>query len=673
MIKNIKKYKGEIKPLAILLLSVFIFSIIAAYVIHYSGLVSAFDPCPDCGREPREPRELTTTTTTRTTTTTTTTITHFCGDGILNNGEVCELPGTTNNAYCPQTTSDCQENKTGTRDNKGNCNANCQCAQDPFNYICVKDSCNAQCDSNDDCPNKCVGDRRYFNGVCNGGGCYCNYQTEDCTGDGWYDISNFACDGACRRCNNQEYRNYRCEPGGCTYDVTDTRQVCENAPSGKHCVDGSFTTTGYCGSSSSYCGNGCNVKIDRYECNINNQCSKLDYTDTSFCPADTSCSGGVCSSEVSCGSGASTCVDECNRAGQLLRCNSLGSCSNFWQFIDPIPCNPYTCASGSCTSVCSEDCGAECDSSSDCSNKCIGTIRYYGGTCPSSTCSCNFRTEDCSKLSSCKTTSEKRWVACSDDSCKLCEQVKKECYEGVCEEDGCVANIVSSSLEFTGRRQAKTCPTGTYCQSDTGECIPKVCQGEIIFEEGYIFEGDGQACPKVKFNVSASIELFTTFCDKKRVYFKLGSCDGTTLTYCILKNGECRSKHAILRELGTPKVVACVDLNGDGDFNDNGEQDSLNVNVNCNNCLINRCSISAGCTKCRECGLTCGSYTNQYNENRCLNPDQQCLYSCIVGSCGARHCAATTSQSSGLFTQQLIQSTQAAATSYVTGNPPCAR
>jgi len=209
--------------------------------------------------------------------------------------------------------------------------------------------------------------------------------------------------------------------------------------------------------------------------------------------------------------------------------------------------------------------------------------------------------------------------------------------EGICAPSACSSVVVNSTFIFTGRRQAKTCPSGTFCSSDTGLCVPKVCEGEIVFDGGV------QACPKVKFNVSAHIEPFTSFCDKKRVYFREGDCTGRLLTSCSLRNGECRSKHAILRELGTPNVVACVDLNGDRDFDDEGEQDSLNVNVNCNNCPITRCSISAGCTKCRGCGGTCGANTNNYNgEDRCLNPDQQCAYSCVEGSCGAVNCALQT-------------------------------
>jgi hypothetical protein len=445
----------------------------------------------------------------------------------------------------------------------------------------------------------------------------------------------------------------------------------------------------------------------------------------------------------------------------LLRCNGLGSCSNFWKFTDAISCNPYTCSSGSCTSVCDKDCGAVCESgnqetrtvscttsqncpgtkqqkrvcqtsicdwgtwqdttscqdipndncpaqcgdgiiqppevcdpatynsfqcpqttftcfgsktgsrdaygdctngcqcqennfvyscvkgscgaecagNSDCSNKCIGTIRYYSGTCPSSTCACNYITQDCSKLSGCTNTTQKQWVACPDDSCKLCEQVKKECYEGLCTVGSCEKSLVSQSWEFTGRRQAKSCPYGTYCSSDSGQCIPKVCQGQIQFE------GSVQACPTRQFNLAAHITPFTSFCDNRRVYFRVGDCSGKTITTCNLRSGQCISMlQAVLNNLGTTTVVACVDLNGDGNFNGLGEQDALNVNVNCNNCPITWCSTLAGCSRCNKCGSTLNyGVTNIYGQNMCLNPDQQCLYGCIVGSCGANHCASANS------------------------------
>ena len=59
-----------------------------------------------------------------------------------------------------------------------------------------------------------------------------NYEvisSYDCdNADGWYDSVGWVCDGNCMRKKNQEYRNYYCSRGSCTYSVTDTRTVYEN-------------------------------------------------------------------------------------------------------------------------------------------------------------------------------------------------------------------------------------------------------------------------------------------------------------------------------------------------------------------------------------------------------------------------------------------------------------
>ncbi|NIO22538.1 MAG: VWA domain-containing protein [Candidatus Aenigmarchaeota archaeon] len=80
----------------------------------------------------------------------------FCGDGMVTPPEECELPGTNNNLYCSQTTSECSGKKLGTRDAYGDC-GQCICEYDPFEYSCVKGQCGAECDSNDDCG--CPGDK----------------------------------------------------------------------------------------------------------------------------------------------------------------------------------------------------------------------------------------------------------------------------------------------------------------------------------------------------------------------------------------------------------------------------------------------------------------------------------------------------------------------------------
>ncbi|MBS3054871.1 MAG: hypothetical protein J4452_00055 [Candidatus Aenigmarchaeota archaeon] len=818
-------------------------------------------------REPREPITQTTTTTTTTT--------PFCGDGTVNNGETCELPNTNNNPYCSQTTSDCSGNKTGTRDGNGNCNSNCGCLQDPFTYNCLKDSCGAQCDDSSDCQPKCVGDIRYFSGTCGTNSCSCSYQTENCnTGDGWYDTSGFSCDGACRRCKNQEFRNFGCTPGSCTYTVNDTRQVCENSPQGKHCDSGNFTTTGYCGSSSPYCGNGCSVKTDRFECAANNTCTKLDFTDTSFCAADTACSNGVCSSGNSCGSGDDVCTDGCTRARELLRCNGYGSCTNFWQFTGASSCNPYTCNQGSCTSTCNRDCGAscnsgeqetrnvscttsqscpgtkiqkrvcltgncqfgdwtdfttcqdtpgdycppvcgdgvingneiceppnsynniycgqstldclgnktgtrdlfgncnsqcgcnndpfnyncvagscgagcnvgeqetrniscntnqncpgtliqrrdcngnscqfgnwinqttcqdtpgdfcpqvcgdgqvqngelcelpntynnpycsqttstclgnktgtrdlfgncnsgcgcnqdpfaynclkdscgaQCDDNSDCEQKCQDD-RYLltDGRCSSTKCSCSYTKVDCSDESGWYDTGETRTGPCPDDACKTCGEKEQEFREFFCGDDQCKFQVTDERWVQVNRTVIK-CPTGYFCSQ--GICEKKECKGDVDIDVNL------QICPKEW--VTAYVKGLSSLCQRQRVYIREDSCDGRTLGTCVLnRNGECRRRFRFT-EIGTPTLVACLDKNKDGDFVDSGEQDSITLNVNCNNCEpIGKCPLSV-CDRCYRCDGHCNANTNNYAADKCLNPGESCTYSCVPGSCGALNC-----------------------------------
>jgi len=84
------------------------------------------------------------------------TVSDACGSGTVLDEEQCELPSTDNNVFCPQATNECEDGvgpKTRTRDAVGACNSVCSCVQDTFSpFACLKDSCNAVCDSNDDCP-----------------------------------------------------------------------------------------------------------------------------------------------------------------------------------------------------------------------------------------------------------------------------------------------------------------------------------------------------------------------------------------------------------------------------------------------------------------------------------------------------------------------------------------
>jgi len=74
-----------------------------------------------------------------------------CGNDIVETGETCELPSTSDNPFCGQSTSQCSGTKLGTRDAFGYCNVVCGCTEDSFTYSCIKDQCGAECDSSDDC------------------------------------------------------------------------------------------------------------------------------------------------------------------------------------------------------------------------------------------------------------------------------------------------------------------------------------------------------------------------------------------------------------------------------------------------------------------------------------------------------------------------------------------
>ncbi len=116
--------------------------------------------------------------------------------------------------------------------------------------------CGSECDQNEDCKTKCVGDTYYSAGFCDLlTTCFCQYETEDCNQhDGWYDtdketewISSDICGE--KEQKEQEYRDYTCSElsdNGCAYNVTDHQMVDtgEIRPknNGTACDDGLFCT-----------------------------------------------------------------------------------------------------------------------------------------------------------------------------------------------------------------------------------------------------------------------------------------------------------------------------------------------------------------------------------------------------------------------------------------------
>lgn len=144
-----------------------------------------------------------------------------------------------------------------------------------------------------------------------------------------------------------------------------------------------------------------------------------------------------------------------------------------------------------------------------------------------------------------------------------------------------------------------------------------------------------QTCPKVssiRVNVINLLE-----CSRKRVFFKLDSCNGETLGYCTVINGKC-STNIRFPSAGIQKLFACIDKNGDNDFNDLGEQDFAFVDVNYKFCPSSSDCEYAGGNWCSMCGGPGRKHVNQFFENRCLAPGEICEYKCVVGYCRSTIC-----------------------------------
>jgi hypothetical protein len=208
--------------------------------------------------------------------------TEFCGDGIVQAGETCELPGDLNDPVCNQTTSECLGKKLGTRDGFGNCDAQCGCDFDDFNYLCVKDSCGATCDDNSDCVDYCEGTIKHTSRSCDlSTSCSCSGgSTFDCNSlDGWYDTNNteWVSTGLCteKERKEQKERDYNCAVGAivdCVYTNGSTQWIdtgkTRNKPNGTSCDDGLFCkdndvcTNGQCGGTDKDCSGFSFTKIE---------------------------------------------------------------------------------------------------------------------------------------------------------------------------------------------------------------------------------------------------------------------------------------------------------------------------------------------------------------------------------------------------------------------------
>jgi hypothetical protein len=199
------------------------------------------------------------------------TITHFCS--VANCSAQCDATHSCANNSCSQTYTDyCNGKKlveynsnkildstTISNSCSNTCNlesclcSNCQvsCPAPQTNTYCVFNVCGAECDAQNPCQNKCVDGIRYYNGVCQGD-CSCSYSTQNCNSqDNWYNTTTkqWISTGQCTEKEQlqQQYRDYSCDPAGCTFSVMSTQWIdtgaTRNKPNGTPCNDGLSCTT----------------------------------------------------------------------------------------------------------------------------------------------------------------------------------------------------------------------------------------------------------------------------------------------------------------------------------------------------------------------------------------------------------------------------------------------
>jgi len=352
--------------------------------------------------------------------------------------------------------------------------------------------------------NYCSGDtvrkhRMFHNFYCEGGTCtdHTSWKddqlVEDCnldddwynTGDTqWIDDPNNACKE--KEQKKQEYRDYTCSGGSCTYSVTSTQWVDTGTDRNK--PDGTD-----CGS-------------DYYDDWVNYCSGDEVWKHRLF--HDFYCEGGTCTDHTSWVD--DQLVEDCN-----VHDNWYDTGDTQWIDDPNNACKEkeqkkqeyrdYTCSGGSCTySVTSTqwvdtgtdrnkpdgtDCGS--DYYDDWVNYCSGDEvwkhrmfhDFYceGGTCTDHTSWKDDQlVEDCNLNDNWYDTGDTQWIDDPNNACKEKEQKKQEYRDYTCSGGSCTYSVTSTQWVDTGTDRNK--PDGTDCGSDYYDNWVNYCNGDAVWE-----------------------------------------------------------------------------------------------------------------------------------------------------------------------------------------------
>ena len=440
----------------------------------------------------------------------------FCtNNNQIDSGEECDGPnialwtGGFGNTGCPQQYFWCSGIKFCARpDTYGNCD-NCDCVEDSYSCVCIKDACGASCASNSDCSSG------YF---CNQNTCSCELSpSNECTPG----TSEFKVCGDCgtksRICQSNGmwgsygtcYNQGECSPGTTTSQgcINSGYKVCSQSCQYGSCIGESecnpgqqqTLSCGFCGHKTRTCQS--NGMWGSYEtCQNSGECSP-GTTSTEGCSGGgfkrclATCQYGGCTNEGVCYPGtfeSESCGDKCGIKYRV--------CGSDFQWLDWGPCTSEgTCVPGTNDVV---PCGDQGHKSRTCNSNC--EWNPYG---------------DCTGEHECHAGAiEQRSCGNCGTQIRMCASNGEWADWGSCQGEGvCSPNSTETkTCTDNGRTGTQTRACSQYCTwLSFGQCIfPQECAPGNT---------DSRNCGKCGTQ--------TRICNSQGLWNNFGSCTGEGICY----------------------------------------------------------------------------------------------------------------------------------------------